>query len=337
MIVLAGDIGGTKINLGIFNVENNQVQSLIEATWNSVDFHSLESIIEKFLLQIKEHSHEHTEDLDFKNACFGVAGPVTKNYCQLTNLSWDIDGEKIKQQFNWDSVSLLNDLEANAWGIAALQEDDFITLNQGDDQAQGNISIIAAGTGLGEAGMFWDGQQHQPFASEGGHTDFSAQTDKEYRLHQYLSKKYQGHVSWERIVSGMGLENIYQFLCLEADTVPPAWLTKQMQEGDSAVAISQAAMESKDEICEQALDWLVHFYGVEASNHALKIMSLGGVFLGGGIAPKINKQLLSGRFMQAFLAKGRREPLLKKMPVKVIMNDKTALYGPAIYAASLHN
>lgn len=337
MIVLAGDIGGTKTNLGIFNVENNEVQSLIESTWNSADFHSLESIIEEFLLHIKEHSHEQTGDLDFKNSCFGVAGPVTKNYCQLTNLSWDIDAEKIKQQFNWDSVSLLNDLEANAWGIAALQEDDFITLNQGDEQAQGNISIIAAGTGLGEAGMFWGGRQHQPFASEGGHTDFSAQTDKEYRLHQYLSKKYQGHVSWERIVSGMGLENIYQFLCIESGSQPPTWLAKKMHEGDSAAAISQAAMEYKDDICEQALAWLVHFYGVEASNHALKIMSLGGVFLGGGIAPKIIQQLQSGRFMQAFLAKGRRESLLKKMPVKVIMNDKAALYGPAIYAASLHN
>ena len=191
MIVLAGDIGGTKTNLGIFNIEHNQVQSLLESTWSSADYNSLDEIIEQFLLQIDELSTEFIENLQFRNACFGVAGPVTNNFCQLTNLPWDIDGEKIKRHFNLESVSLLNDLEANAWGIAALQEDDFITLNQGDDQAQGNISIIAAGTGLGEAAMFWDGIQHLPFASEGGHTDFSAQTDKEYRLHQYLSKNIQ--------------------------------------------------------------------------------------------------------------------------------------------------
>ena len=330
MNVLAGDIGGTKTNLGIFRVENNNVQSLFESTWVSADFNSLEEILEQFLVSLQAQVHP----IAFSHVCFGVAGPVKANFCQVTNLPWVIDGNKIQQQFSWQSVNLLNDLEANAWGISALQDEDFITLNKGNIQVQANASIIAAGTGLGEAGLFWDGQQHIPFASEGGHTDFSPQTEKEYRLYEFLRDKYHGHVSWERIVSGMGLENIYQFLCHENNAQPPAWLLQQMKDGDVAAAISKAAINSEDELCEQALNWMVHFYGVESANHALKIMSCGGVFLGGGIAPKIIKKLQSGEFMQAFFNKGRMQDLLKAMPVKVIMNDKTALYGPALFAAS---
>jgi len=289
MKVLAGDIGGTKTNLGVFNVENNQVQSLFESSWISADFSSLEEILEHFL----ETLGNDIEQLSFQSACFGVAGPVENHYCEVTNLPWIIDGKQIQQQFHWQSVSLLNDLQANAWGIAALQAVDFITLNQGDEQAQGNASIIAAGTGLGEAGMFWNGEQYLPFASEGGHADFSPKTEKEYRLYTFLSQKYQGHVSWERIVSGMGLENLYQFLCHDNNTQPPHWLAQQMLAGDSAAAIAKAAAGGADPLCQQALDWFVYFYGTEAANHALKIMSRGGVFLGGGIAPKKPLQILN--------------------------------------------
>ncbi len=334
MKVLAGDIGGTKTNLGIFEVQNQQIVSLLESTWISKDFHSLEEIIEQFWQQIlTEGKDQPLSDhiSSISNVCFGIAGPVSDNRCEVTNLPWVVDGRQIQQQFGWQSVSLLNDLEANAWGIAALDEDDFVVLNQGVD-VQANASIIAAGTGLGEAGLFWDGRQHIPFASEGGHTDFSPATEKEYRLQQFLRKKYAGHVSWERIVSGMGLENLYQFLCYEDNLQPPLWLSQQMQEGDAAAAISRAAIAGKDPVCEQALNWFVHLYGVETGNHALKIMARGGVFLGGGIAPKIISKLQSDDFIKAFTAKGRMQPLLEAMPVKVIMNDKTALYGPALYA-----
>lgn len=334
MNVLAGDIGGTKTNLGIFAVNAQQVSSIVEATYISASYHSLEEIITDFLAQLKINKQE----APVTTACFGVAGPVKNNHCEVTNLPWIIDALQIKKQFGWQAVNLLNDLEANAWGIAALDEDDFIILNEGDlnthSSASGNASIIAAGTGLGEAGLFWDGTKHIPFASEGGHTDFSPGTEQEYRLHQFLSNKYHGHVSWERIVSGMGLENLYQFLCYEAQCQPPAWLQQQMQSGDTAAAIANAAMTGKDKLCQQALDWFIHLYGVEAGNHALKIMSSGGVFLGGGIAPKIIQQLQSGSFMQAFCDKGRMRHLLEAMPVKVIMNDKTALYGPALFAVS---
>lgn len=338
MKVLAGDIGGTKTNLGIFEVKHNRVESLLELSNINEQFDSLEEIIEKFLHYGVKNLGRESNVLQFHHACFGVAGPVRNNHSRMTNLPWVIDGKRIKQQFNWHSVNLLNDMEANAWGISALHDDDFIILNQGDtnqQSLQANASIISAGTGLGEAGLFWDGKQHIPFASEGSHADFSPTTDKEYRLYQFLHKKYQGHVSWERIVSGMGLENLYQFLTIDNNVATPDWLAKQMREGDTAAVISKAALEGKDKLCEQALDWLVYFYGMEAGNQALKIMSAGGVFLGGGIAPKIISYLQSKKFMQAFCNKGRMKNLLKAMPVKVIMNDKTALYGPAIYAHAM--
>ena len=329
MIVLAGDIGGTKTNLGVFEVEAHQVHSLFETSWASAQFQSLEAMLKLFLEHFEQQAAGSVKSLT--TACFGVAGPVQEQRCEVTNLPWVIDASHIARLFNWQPVTLLNDLQANAYGIAALDERDFVRLNQGVEQA-GNASIIAAGTGLGEAGMFWDGRQHIPFASEGGHSDFSPMTEQEFRLYQFLSAKYQGHVSWERIVSGMGLENLYQFLCHEHHVRPPVWLAQQMQY-DAAAAIANAAQSGQDELCEQALDWFVHLYGVEAGNHALKILSRGGVFLGGGIAPKILEKLQSGRFMEAFVAKGRMQTLLEAMPVKVIMNDKTALYGPALYAA----
>lgn len=329
MIVLAGDIGGTKTNLGVFEVSNQKVIPLYESTWISADFQSLEVIIKQFLdTYIQQGGNTNRISI----ACFGVAGPVINNHCEVTNLPWVIDGDSIALQFNWQSVHLLNDLEANAWGIATLDDDDFFCLNKGIQQG-GNASIIAAGTGLGEAGLFWNGKQHIPFASEGGHTDFSPMTEQEFRLYEFLSKKYKGHVSWERIVSGMGLENLYQFLCYEHDVQAPSWLVQQMKQ-DAAAAIANAAQSGRDSLCEQALNWFVHLYGVEAGNHALKIMSRGGVYLGGGIAPKIIKQLQSGGFMTAFVAKGRMQPLLEVIPVKVIMNEKTALYGPALYAGT---
>ncbi len=332
MKVLAGDIGGTKTSLGIFEVKsdnnNCQVTAIFEQTLPSRNYGSLSEIIQQFLREAEQQKLSCT----LTHVCFGVAGPIRDNRCQVTNLPWLIDSRQLAAEFGWDKVALLNDLEANAWGISALGMDDFVVLNEGEAQL-GNASIIAAGTGLGEAGLFWDGRKFIPFASEGGHSDFSPMNEKEYRLADFLYKKYPQHVSWERLVSGMGLENIYQFLCHESAVQPPQWLAEAMQEGDAAAEISKAAMQARDPVCEQALDWFVYFFGVEAGNQALKIMSYGGVFLGGGIAPKIIKKLQSGDFLRGFNGKGRMGDILAAMPVKVIMNDKTALYGPAIYAA----
>jgi glucokinase len=209
---------------------------------------------------------------------------------------------------------------------------DLFVLHEGAANAVGNQAVIAAGTGLGEAGLFWDGQRHQPFATEGGHTSFSASDDREFALLKYLQQRYE-HVSWERIVSGMGIVALYEFMCHYHHASVPAWLNAEMEQGDVAAAIANAAMSERDELCVETLDWFLQLYGAEAGNLALKVMSRGGVYLGGGIAPKILFRLQNGIFLKAFFNKGRMRPLLEAMPVKVILNDKAALYGAALFAA----
>ena len=200
--------------------------------------------------------------------------------------------------------------------------------------ASGNAAVIAAGTGLGEAGLFWDGQQHHPFATEGGHVSFSPGDELEIALLRYL-QQWHRHVSWERVVSGMGLLSLHEFLRSYRLTAAPQWLIEEMKNGDMAAAITNAALSGRDEICAETLDWFVRLYGAEAGNLALKVMSRGGLYLGGGIAPKILPLLQGGAFLEAFLNKGRMSPLLEAMPVKVILNDRAALLGAALRAAQL--
>ncbi len=324
MEVLAGDIGGTKTRLALFEVEGNRLETQVEHTYVSKEYSSLDEITAAFL----EASHKLC-----KHACFGIAGPVKQGKSKTTNLPWHVDATGIRNAFGFKTVALLNDLEANAWGLAALSDRDFSPLNTGTPNASGNRSVIAAGTGLGEAGLYWDGHRHWPFASEGGHTDFSPGNDLELDLYEFLAKRF-GHVSWERVLSGPGLANLYEFLLHYRQSVSPEWLAKEIQTGDPAAAISNAALSDQDPICVEALDLFVHLYGTEAGNHALKIMATGGVFVGGGIAPKILDKLEQKTFMDAFCGKGRMANLLRDMPVKVILNERTALYGPAVFAAN---
>jgi len=251
---------------------------------------------------------------------------------QTTNLPWRIDADALQRQFSFTHCELLNDLEATAYGLPALGADDLLTLQSGSDAACGNVAVIAAGTGLGEAGLYWDGRQHQPFATEGGHTSFSPANTQEFALLRHLQQQHQ-HVSWERVVSGMGLLSMHEFLCQYRQVTVPDWLTEEMRAGDAAAAISHAALTGKDAMCVETLNWFARLYGAEAGNLALKVMSRGGLYLGGGIAPKILPLLQSGIFLEAFLNKGRMRPLLEAMPVKVILNDRAALYGPALRAA----
>jgi glucokinase len=324
MRVLAGDIGGTKTRLAVFDVDGSRLDTLSEQSYPSSEYASLNDIIQDFLSRQGD---------DCRQACFGIAGPVQHERVQVTNLPWVIEARALTARFGFERVSLINDLEANAWGIDALHDGDFCVLNAGRSDCTGNVSIIAAGTGLGEAGLYWDGQRHWPFASEGGHTDFSPQTDLEIALLEYLRERF-GHASWERVVSGMGLVNIHDFLCTDRKIAAPSWLMDEMAASDAAAAISGAAMQNRDALCVEALDLFVHLYGVEAGNHALKIMATGGVYIGGGIAPKILNQNKAPLFMEGFLAKGRMRHLLEAMPVRVILNDRTALYGPALYLAA---
>ena len=324
MRVLAGDIGGTKTALAVFEVEGRQLTLRQHETYPSRAYGSLDQILRLFAGKL---------DAACEYAAFGVAGPVRGGRCETTNLPWRLDAEALAVDNRYRRVWLINDLEANAWGIGALGAEDIHTLDPGTGDGQGNASIVSAGTGLGEAGLFWDGRRHHPFASEGGHADFAPASDLEIALLHYLQALY-GHVSWERVVSGAGLVDLYRFLVTYRQAASPDWLTQEMSEGDPAAAISGAALAGRCPLCNEALDLFVHLYGVEAGNHALKVMATGGVYLGGGIAPKILPRLQTGLFIQGFRAKGRMEPLMREMPVRVILNERTALYGPALYAAA---
>jgi glucokinase len=320
--VLSGDIGGTKTRMAIFDVAGTKLRSVIERNYPSGDYASLNDIIEDFL---------SAGDTRPDAACFGIAGPVRDNTVDVTNLPWQISASEIATRFGLSRVALLNDLEANAWGLRALDNKDFRILNAGVDHPAGNAAIIAAGTGLGEAGLYRDGDRWRPFATEGGHTDFSPGSELEIELLRFLMTRY-GHVSWERLVSGPGLVNIHDFLVHYRKQPVADWLRDDMHSNDPAAAISRAGQSGRDAICVEALELFVHLYGVEAGNLALKMMASGGVYLGGGIAPKILEQLENGAFMAAFRAKGRMQDLLEHMPVRVILNDRTALYGPAVFA-----
>lgn len=322
--VLAGDIGGTKTRLAVIDVSGARLRVEQEATYPSRDYAAFEILLDEFLSGLKTPDH----------AAFGIAGPVRGREAQTTNLPWRIDADALQARFGFIHCALLNDLEATAWGLSALRAEDLLTLQPGVPDACGNAAVIAAGTGLGQAGLYWDGQSYRPFATEGGHASFSPSNEMDMALLRHLQHQYR-HVSWERVVSGMGLLALHEFLSLYRQVPVPQWLAEQMHSGDAAAAIAQAALSNGDDICVEALNWFSRLYGMEAGNLALKVMSRGGLYLGGGIAPKILPLLQDGAFLDAFLEKGRMRPLLEAMPVKVILNDRAALYGPALRAAQL--
>jgi glucokinase len=321
-MILAGDIGGTHSRLAFFAWDGARLKSVVEETYASREYTNLETIVKKFV-----SSH----DLPVDVVCFGVAGPVKNGRSEAINLAWIVDARELTHELHVETVKLLNDLEAFAYGIAMLAPEDLVLLNPGAPDASGNAAVIAAGTGLGEAGLYWDGQQHRPFACEGGHTSFAPSDSLQMELLDFLMREF-GHISWERILSGPGLHNIYRFLRDTGRGEAPAWLTREMHQHDPSAVISQAALAGTSALCRQALDLFVSLYGAEAGNLALKIMATAGVYVGGGIAPKIIKKLTDSTFMQAFVAKGRLKPLLQEVPVHVIMNDKTALLGAARFA-----
>lgn len=323
MKILAGDIGGTKTRLALFEIKNSRPLILAEQTFASTDYPSLDILVKQF---------QSSQRPSAQRACFGLAGPVIDQSCSTTNLPWQIKASTLEQLLGIP-VWLINDLEATAWGIPCLDTADILTLQEGTPQPQGNGCIIAAGTGLGEAGLYWNGTQFHPFATEGGHADFAPANTLEFALHGHLSRRFD-HVSWERIISGPGLVEIYRFLLAYRQLEAPAWFTAALPESDPAAMISESAMEGSCPLCSEALNLFISLYGREAGNLALKQMATGGVYIGGGIAPKILSRLRKGGFLQAFNAKGRMSPLMHSMPIKVLLNDRTALFGPAAYAAA---
>lgn len=322
-MILAGDIGGTNSRLAFFDVSNGHYSLVSASVFPSGEYSGLDKIVAEFI---------DTSSLRPSQACFGVAGPVQNGRVETTNLPWVVESRRLEDELHIKKALLINDLEASAWGVPTLSAQELVTLKPGASIAVGNQAIIAAGTGLGEAGMYWDGKQHNVFAGEGGHTDFAPRDEIQVEMYRYL-KAHFGRVSYERIVCGPGLVNIFHFLRDTGHGTVPSWLEAEMLDSDPAAAISRAAMGGKCPMSEQALDIFVAVYGAEAGNFALKLKATGGLFIAGGIAPKILPKLTTPLFIDAFLDKGRMRSLMESIPIQVIINDKIALLGAARCAA----
>ena len=324
-LLLAGDIGGTKTVIGIFRSVDGCLEKEREAVYKNGAFSSVIGVISAFL--------KDGEASRISSAAFGIACPVDRNRCRMTNLDWTVDGEEIKSALGVKKVALINDLVATAWGLERLPSESIYTINEGEAKT-GNAVLIAAGTGLGEAMLVWNGSEHIPSGSEGGHCDFAPTNDVEIELLRYLERQY-GRVSCERILSGAGLEGIYNFLNHKNGLKTGDALTERFIADGAASVISDEALNAGDATCVEALNVFASIYGSEAGNLALKGMAVAGVYVGGGIAPKVLSVIKGGGFMKAFADKGRFKEMMLRMPVRVILDEKTALLGAAFYASRL--
>jgi glucokinase len=322
-MILAGDIGGTNSRLAFFTVANGRLKPEIEHVYPSRDYSGLELVVRKFVSEYK---------LSVGHACFGIAGPVSHGRSHMPNLKWTVESSVLARELGIAQVALINDLEANAYGVGALEEKDFAIINAGAPESEGNAAVISAGTGLGEAGLFWDGRTHRPFACEGGHSNFGPADELQIELLRYLQAEF-GHVSWERVLSGPGIFNIYKFLRDTGRGEEPAWLTEELKQGDPSSHVSAHGLDGKSELCVKTIELFVSIYGSEAGNLALKFLATGGIYVGGGIAPRIISKLTKAGFMGPFADKGRFRAMLEAISVKVILNDKTALLGAGRCAA----
>ncbi|MFZ0566021.1 MAG: glucokinase [Chlamydiales bacterium] len=322
-MIIAGDIGGTKTNLALFD-EGGNYKHLV--TFKSQQYSSLRSILQEFLTPLlNEHDPSH-----FKGACFAIAGPVQNGVCQATNLPWVVDAAELSKALNIPNTFLINDLEANAFAIDMLSSENLYEIAAGQGKCIGNRTVISPGTGLGEAGLYWDGKFHHPFASEGGHCEFGPRDELQIDLCRYLYQRFN-HASYERILSGPGLFHIYEFFREVLKREEPSWLAEEIKKDDPSKVITTYALNEKSSLCKEALTLFVSILGSEASNCALKFMALGGVYLGGGIPPKILPMLKTAAFLEGFADKGRFRSLLEEIPIRVILDDKASLKGAARY------
>jgi glucokinase len=328
-MILAGDVGGTKVDLALCKFDNGQLLTVHDHKYHARDFPGLVQIVEAFLVECKQTLGQ---PVDVLAACFGVPGPVRHGRLKLTNLPWVLDSNQLRVDLKIEHVFLINDLEANGYGIAELTPDQILVLSKGDPAAEGNRGLIAAGTGLGEAILVWNGHSHLPMASEGGHSDFAARNEEEINLLRYLQKIVGGRVSSERVISGLGLANVYAYCRDVKGLEEPQWLKDRMREEDPNAVIGELGESGASELCVEALHIFVSAYGAEAGNLALKILSVGGMYVGGGIAPKLLKKMQDGTFMKAFTDKGRLSDLLVQTPVRLILESRAALMGAAAYA-----
>jgi glucokinase len=323
-MILAGDVGGTKVHLALYSFEHAQLVHVRDERFPAHEYSGLQEIVQRFLAE--------SSNPEITAACFGVPGPVRGGRLRLTNLPWVLDARELSAGLNITHLFLINDLEANGYGIPELTPDQILTLNQGDPAGVGNRALVSAGTGLGEGVLVWNGKTHVPMASEGGHSDFAARNPLEMELFTWLTQKLNGRVSYERVISGPGLTNIYTFLRDEKGMEEPAWLTQRMQTEDPNAIIGEAGEAGTSELCSKALEMFAASYGAEAGNMVLTVLATGGMYIGGGIAPKMLKTMQSGVFMQAFADKGRLSELLVHTPVHIILESRAALMGAAAYA-----
>ncbi|CAA6822194.1 MAG: Glucokinase (EC [uncultured Sulfurovum sp.] len=323
-MILAGDIGGTKTNIGLYTWKEHALELHRKEQFSSRDYNSLEEILTAFNQKV---TLSHIDA-----ACFGIAGPVIEESCTTTNLPWRVSTLDLQAYLGLQNVRLLNDLEATAYGMLYLHDNAFIHLNPTAKKTKGNHAVIAAGTGLGEAMLYFNGHTYQPIGTEGGHSDFAPLSPQQDALLQWLRHRYPEHVSYERVLSGSGIYTIYQFLAQSGYAPEPASMLHITDDKDPNAMVSECALKEQDPLCIETLRLFCQIYGAEAGNLALKTMSLGGVYIGGGIAPKILSVLADGHFMKGFLSKGRFNKMLSQMEVKLSLNPETALLGAANYA-----
>ncbi|MFN0064897.1 MAG: glucokinase [Chlamydiales bacterium] len=320
-MLIAGDIGGTKTNIALFE-EGDSTNPHHLTSFHTADYPDLQSIV-------KEYKSRYSLS-DVHSACFAIAGPVQKGICKTTNLQWVVNVHDLAKAVNIENVYLINDLEANAYALPILPEENLRTLYPGKGNPEGNQAVVSPGTGLGEAGLYWDGKKHHPFACEGGHCEFGPRTEIQIDLCRYIYQRF-GHASYERILSGPGLYNIYQFYRNVLKREESGLLKSAMEKDDPAKVITQFALNKQSDLCVEALSLFVSILGSETSNCVLKYMAVGGVFLGGGIPPKILPFLEDRLFLEGFFDKGRFRTLLESVPIKVISDDRASLKGAAYY------
>lgn len=325
---LAGDIGGTKTILALFSHAEGPLHPLNEATFASNSYPSLDAIIEDFFSQTKTSA---------ATACFGVAGPVREGRAVITKLPWQPDIRMLQSTHCFSRATLINDLAATGYGIPHLEQSSFFTINKGLQINHGALGVIAPGTGLGEVLFTWDGSQYLAVPSEGGHTDFGPSSETESQLLDFLRQQY-GHVSYDRICSGRGIPAIYEFYKSVQKLEEPAWLAENIAAADdpTPVIVNTALDGTKNcDICKSTLQLFISILGAEAGNLALKGLTVGGMYLGGGILPRILPFLKEETFMESFTSKGRMRYLLQDIPLKVILNPKAALIGAASFGLGL--
>ena len=319
--VLAADVGGTKTDMALFTAQENRLVLVKEKKYATKKWAGLSGMIRDFDPQ------PHPNRM-----CFAIAGPISDGRSKMTNVDWQVDARDLTKDFGVEQVFLLNDLEASAYGLAAIDTSDVLVIHPGKENARGNAAIISPGTGLGEAGLFFDGKAYKPFATEGGHTSFGPSDEQGIRLYQHLQKQY-GHVSWERLVSGMGIVNIYEFLRDVDGWEVPDWLTEALRTATDAAAVISQGSAKDCAISQETLRIFVDCLGREAANLAVQFNATGGILIGGGITPKIWKKEYEKVFLDAFFEVGRLKLMVQEIPVYLILHPKTALWGAGYYGA----